>query len=276
MQTGRVFDIKEFSVNDGPGVRTTVFFKGCPLRCIWCHNPEGLEPKRELLVRQRGCLSCGRCRVPCDHPECKGLGRCLHACPAGLVEAVGTEWTVEALAARLLRDRELFESSGGGVTLSGGEPLLQHGFVTELLRHLPVHRAIETSGFATDKVFYKVLCEVDYVMFDLKLIDPEMHRRYTGADNAQILRNFEILQQSGKPYLVRVPLIPDITDTPENLAKIATVVGDSAVELLPYNHMAGAKYASVGKTFTDLIQKETNNEIDLSVFQNATLRRDAH
>ena len=276
MQTGRVFDIKEFSVNDGPGVRTTVFFKGCPLRCIWCHNPEGLEPIRELLVRQKGCLQCGRCRLPCDHPECKGLGRCLHACPAGLVEAVGTEWTVDALAARLLRDRELFESSGGGVTLSGGEPLMQHEFATELLQQLPVHKAIETSGFAAPEVFSKVLCEVDYVMLDIKLIDPEAHRRYTGVDNAPILRNFDILRQSGKPYLVRVPLIPDITDTPENLAKIATVVGDSAVELLPYNRMAGAKYPSVGKTFTKLIPKETNNEIDLSVFQNATLRHDAH
>ena len=276
MLTGRVFDIKEFSVNDGPGVRTTVFLKGCPLRCIWCHNPEGLEPGRELLVRQRGCLSCGRCRVPCHHPECEGLGRCLHACPAGLVEAVGREWTTEALAARLLRDRELYEGSGGGVTLSGGEPLMQHAFAVELLRLLPVHKAIETSGFATAEVFSEVLAEVDYVMLDIKLADADAHRRYTGVDNAPILRNFEILRQSGKPYLIRVPLIPDITDTPENLAKIATIVGDSPVELLPYNRMAGAKYPSVGRTFTDLIKKDTNKWIDLSVFQNAKLRGDAH
>ena len=276
MQTGRVFDIKEFSVNDGPGVRTTVFFKGCPLRCVWCHNPEGLESGRGILVRQRGCLQCGRCRLPCTHPECQGLGRCLHACPAGLVEELGREWTTPELAARLLRDKELFESSGGGVTLSGGEPLLQHEFAVELLRQLPVHRAIETSGFATEEVFTRVIAEVDYVMMDIKLADPEAHRRYTGVDNAPILRNFEILRQSGKPYLVRVPLIPDITDTPENLAKIATVVGDSPTELLPYNRMAGAKYASVGKTFTDLIKRDVNRPVDLSVFQNATLRGDAH
>ena len=276
MLTGRVFDIKEFSVNDGPGVRTTVFFKGCPLRCVWCHNPEGLEPKRELLVRQKGCRQCGRCRVPCTHPECQGLGRCLHACPAGLIEEAGREWTAEALAARLLRDRELYESSGGGVTLSGGEPLLQHAFAMELLRKLPVHRAIETSGYASAEVFESVLAEVDYVMMDIKLADAEAHRRYTGVDNAPILRNFELLRTSGKPYLIRVPLIPDITDTPENLAKIATVVGDSPVELLPYNRMAGAKYLSVGKTFTDLITRDTNNKIDLSVFQNATRRSDAH
>lgn len=276
MKTGHIFDIKEFSVNDGPGVRTTVFFRGCPLRCIWCHNPEGLDPGRGVLVRQRGCLHCGRCRKPCSHPECAGLGRCLHACPMGLVEELGRVWDAESLAARVMRDAELFESSGGGVTLSGGEPLLQHEFAIELLRRLPVHKAIETSGFATVDVFERVIAEVDYVMMDLKLIDPVLHRRYCGVDNEPILRNFELLRQSGKPYLVRVPLIPDITDTEENLRQIATVAWDSPVELLPYNRMAGAKYASVGKTFTDLIKCDHNREIDLGMFQNATLRRDAH
>lgn len=276
MKKGHIFDIKEFSVNDGPGVRTTVFFRGCPLRCVWCHNPEGLDTGRGVLIRQSGCLDCGRCRLPCDHPECKGLGRCLHACPMGLVEELGREWDAKSLAARVMRDADLFESSGGGVTLSGGEPLLQYEFAEELLRLLPVHKAIETSGFASGEVFRRIIGLVDYVMMDLKLIDPDLHRRYCGADNAPILKNFEILRQSGKPYLVRVPLIPDITDTPENLAKIATVVGDSPVELLPYNRMAGAKYPSVGKTFTALIQQDRNREADLSVFQNATLREDAH
>ena len=276
MKTGHVFDIKEFSVNDGPGVRTTVFLRGCPLRCIWCHNPEGLDTGRGVLVRQRGCLQCGRCRLPCAHEECRGLGRCLHACPMGLVEELGKAWDAQTLAKRLLRDADLFESSGGGVTLSGGEPLLQHEFAIELLRLLPVHKTIETSGFATEQVFARVIAEVDLVMMDLKLIDPVLHRRYCGVDNAPILRNFEILRQSGKPYLVRVPLIPGITDTDENLREIAALVGDSPVELLPYNRMAGAKYPSVGKTFTDLILQDVNREIDLGIFQNATLRRDAH
>lgn len=276
MKTGHVFDIKEFSVNDGPGVRTTVFLRGCPLRCIWCHNPEGLDVGRGVLVRQRGCLHCGRCRLPCSHPECAGLGRCLHACPMGLVEELGRVWDAESLAARVMRDADLFESSGGGVTLSGGEPLLQHEFAVALLERLPVHKAIETSGFASADVFTRVIDRVDYVMMDLKLIDPALHRRYCGVDNEPILRNFELLRQSGKPYLVRVPLIPDITDTDENLRRIAAVVGDSPVELLPYNRMAGAKYPSVGKNFTDLIAREENREIDLNIFQNATLRRDAH
>lgn len=276
MKTGHIFDIKEFSVNDGPGIRTTVFFRGCPLRCVWCHNPEGLDTGRGVLVRQKGCLGCGRCRIPCNHPECRGLGRCLHACPMGLVEELGREWDAKSLAERVMRDADLFESSGGGVTLSGGEPMLQYEFAEELLRLLPVHKAIETSGFASGEVFRRIVGLVDFVMMDLKLIDSDLHRRYCGADNTPILKNFEILRASGTPYLIRVPLIPDITDTPENLAKIATVVGDSPVELLPYNRMAGAKYPSVGKTFTDLIKKDRNREIDLSVFQNATLRRDAH
>ena len=194
----------------------------------------------------------------------------------GLIEELGREWDAKSLAERLMRDAELYASSGGGVTLSGGEPLLQYEFAIELLRLLPVHKAIETSGFASGEVFKRVLDEVDYVMMDIKLADSEAHRRYTGVDNAPILENFKRLKESGKPYLIRVPLIPDITDTTENLSKIATVVGDSPVELLPYNRMAGAKYPSVGKTFTDLITKTENNPIDLSVFQNATLRRDAH
>ena len=274
--TGRVFDIKEFSVNDGPGIRTTVFFRGCPLRCVWCHNPEGLDTGRGVLVRQRGCLHCGKCRIPCEHPDCRGLDRCLHACPMGLVEELGREWTVAALAERLLRDRPLFESAGGGVTLSGGEPLLQAEFALALLQALPVHTAVETCGFAAPDVFARMVEATDYIMMDLKLADPDLHRRYTGADNAPILKNLRYLQQSGKPHLIRVPLIPDITDTRENLEKIATVAGDSPVELLPYNRMAGAKYPSVGKKFTDLIRKSENNAVDLSLFKHATLRTDAH
>ncbi|MBQ9098419.1 MAG: glycyl-radical enzyme activating protein [Clostridia bacterium] len=276
MKTGHIFDIKEFSVNDGPGIRTTVFLRGCPLRCVWCHNPEGLEPGRGVLIRQRGCLQCGRCRIPCNHSDCQGLERCLHACPMGLVEELGRVWDAESLAKRLLRDADLFESSGGGVTLSGGEPLLQHEFVFELLGLLPVHKAVETCGYTSADVFLKMMEMVDLVMLDIKLADPGAHRRYTGVDNTPILENLRRLKASGKPHLIRVPLIPDITDTPENLSAIAALVGDSPVELLPYNRMAGAKYPSVGKQFTHLISKQENNPIDTAMFQNATLRRDAH
>lgn len=272
MAKGFVFDIKEFSVNDGPGVRTTVFLRGCPLRCIWCHNPEGLDAGRGVLVKQQGCLHCGRCRIPCNHPECRGLPRCLHACPQGLVEVVGTEWEAGALASKLLRDADFYADCGGGVTISGGEPLFQPEFTAELLQALTVHKAIETSGFASGEVFERVIALCDYVMLDIKLADPAMHKRYTGVDNSSILSNFTRLRASGKPYLIRVPLIPDITDTEENLRAISSLVGDAPVELLPYNRMAGAKYASVGKTFTTLIRKDTNRRVDLSWFADARLR----
>lgn len=273
MGRGLIFDIKEFSVNDGAGVRTTVFFKGCPLRCVWCHNPEGLSPNREAVARQNGCLSCGRCRVPCNHPECQGLGRCLHACPNGLISVAGVEWEADALAKKLLRDQDLFLTSGGGVTLSGGEPLFQAEFAVELLEALaPVNRAVETSGYASPAVFERVLERTDFMMMDLKLADAEEHKRLTGVDNAPILRNFRALKESGKPFFVRVPLIPGLTDTKENLTAISEIVGDAPVELLPYNRMAPAKYSSVGRVFTDLITRSENAPVDVGIFRNARLR----
>lgn len=272
MTKGFIFDIKEFSTNDGPGVRTTVFLRGCPLRCIWCHNPEGLDAGRGVLVREKGCLHCGRCKIPCDHPECRGLSRCLHACPKGLVEEIGKEWEAAALAAKLSRDKDFFRTSGGGVTLSGGEPLFQPDFTEELLQALEVHKAIETSGFAAPEVFRNIVRLCDFVMMDVKLADPAAHRHYTGVDNAPILKNLRCLQSCGVPYLLRVPLIPGITDTPENLKGIAALAGDSPVELLPYNKMAGAKYPWVGKTFTGEIKGRENAPPDLSVFRNARIR----
>ncbi|MBR6727625.1 MAG: radical SAM protein, partial [Clostridia bacterium] len=221
------------------------------------------------------CKGCGACTKGCNHPECEGLDRCAFACPYGVLRIAGERVEAKALAEKLKRQSIFLEE--GGITLSGGEPLSQPAFALELLRELkPLHTVIETCGYADADAFLEAAKLCDIVYMDIKIADPTRHKELTGVDNAPILRNFDILRQSGKPYLVRVPLIPDITDTPENLAKIATVVGDSAVELLPYNRMAGAKYPSVGKTFTKLIPKETNNEIDLSVFQNATLRHDAH
>lgn len=248
---GLIFDIKEFAVHDGEGIRTTVFMKGCPLRCIWCHNPEGLAPERELYLKQNGCLSCGLCRVPCSHPECQGLGRCLHICPKNLVSAAGEEWKPEELAQKLLRHKNFFNSMGGGVTLSGGEPLLQTDFCVALLSLLKgqVHTAIETSGYVKSERFQKVVTLCDFVYMDIKLADSEQHKKYTGVDNTIILENAAWLKQSGIRHCFRTPLIPDITDTEENLNAIQEIVGDSPWEKLAYNPLAGAKYASVGRTF---------------------------
>lgn len=273
--TGIVFDVKEFALNDGDGIRTTVFLKGCPLRCIWCHNPEGLSPAPELYVKHNGCLECGLCRRPCRHPECQPFGRCLHVCPKDLVSVAGKAWESADLARFLLRHGAVFDETGGGVTLSGGEPLLQADFCVELLRRLSgkVHRSIETSGYASPEDFLRVIGECDFVFMDLKLADGERHREFTGVSNERILRNARLLQESGKPHLFRVPLIPGITDTEENLRGISEFVGNDRVELLPYNSLAPAKYASVGRTFTDRIDPSRAGVPDLSLFSDATVRK---
>ena len=269
---GIVFDIKEFAVHDGPGVRTTVFMKGCPLSCRWCHNPEGLSSRPELMVKTARCRHCGLCMQPCTHDECKPYGRCLYVCPEGLISVVGESWTPGELAARVMKGADFLRMSGGGVTISGGEPTMQAEFVTALLRRLHgLHRAVETCGYCSGERFMSVINECDYVIMDIKLADPEAHKRWCGVDNAPILENFERLRSSGREYLVRVPLIPDVTDTRENLAAISEIVGDSRVELLGYNNMAGAKYAGVGRVYT--LPDKKNREIDLALFKHAVLSR---
>jgi pyruvate formate lyase activating enzyme len=271
---GLIFDIKEFSVRDGDGIRTTVFFKGCPLRCIWCHNPEGLSPVQELYECDAGCLQCGLCRLPCKHEDCQTVGRCLHVCPKNLVRCVGRYYESEVLAKTLLRKMAFFESMGGGITLSGGEPLLQADFCVDLLEklHGKVHVALETSGYALEEDFLRVIRLCDFVMMDLKLMDDEAHRTYTGVSNALILRNARLLMESGVSHLFRTPLIPGITDTDKNLRAIADFIGAEPIELLPYNELAPAKYPSVHRTFTDRIDTTLKNNVDLSIFQNAVLR----
>ena len=269
--TGTIFDIKEFSIHDGPGPRVTVFLKGCPLRCKWCHNPEGLRREPQLLWKESLCIGCGRCRIPCDHPDCQGLDRCLHQCAKGALTLSGVQWEAADLAKKLRSFESMLASMGGGITLSGGEPLYQPDFAVELLERLSgMHRAIQTSGYASAQVFQQMLDHTDYVMMDVKLADPLLHQTYTGVDNKPILGNLKRLQESGKPHLLRTPLIPGITDTPENLAAIAKLAGDSPVELLSYNPFAGAKYAQVGMDFP-LGEPGQANPVELSLFQNVKL-----
>lgn len=267
---GTVFDIKEMTVHDGPGSRVTVFMKGCPLHCLWCHNPEGLSPKPELMVKHAGCLKCGLCKRGCNHPECAPFGRCLHACPKGLVTRVGTEYTPEQLAERLNSYKAFLTSVGGGITFSGGEPLMQADFVAETARLLTgIHKALQTSGYASEEKFQKVLSEMNYCLFDIKLADLDGHKKYTGVSNELILKNYKTLVNSGVPHVVRVPLIPGITDTPENLKGIAEIVGEDRVEVMRYNSLAGAKYSMVGREFT--LPDLKSSEVDLSVFKNAVM-----
>jgi pyruvate formate lyase activating enzyme len=247
--TGIVFDIKECALHDGEGLRTTVFLKGCPLRCIWCHNPEGFDKRPNLLVKPTLCQKCGLCQRGCDHEECRPYDRCLHVCPVGAISLTGKEYEARALAKHLMKNKVFFDASGGGVTFSGGEPLMQHAFLIEVASYLDTHIAIETSGYASEEVFRAVLDGVDTVIMDLKLADDAKHQRFTGVSNRQILKNAELLKRSGKKHVFRTPLIPHVTDTKENLSAIQKIVGTSPWEKIPYNNMAAFKYPMMGMEF---------------------------
>ena len=267
---GTFFDIKEFSIHDGPGSRITVFLKGCPLRCRWCHNPEGLSPTPQLAHKKHLCTHCGACMRPCGHPECQPYGRCLHICHNGALDVAGERIEAARLAERLRANADILAMLGGGITISGGEPLMQADFVCELAEHLNgIHLALQTSGYTDPDTYLRVISHFDYIMQDIKLADPNAHRLYTGVDNAPILRNVALLKESGKPHIFRIPLIPAITDTAENLLAISAIVGDSPVELLRYNALAGAKYETFGMTYS-LPDLSNRAEDFTKYFKNAT------
>ena len=254
MARGTIFDIKEFTVHDGPGIRITVFFKGCPLRCNWCHNPEGLSFKPELMVRESACVHCGKCNTTCNHKVCQEFNRCIYACPSGLIKVIGETVESDELAARLKKYSGFLMMNKGGITISGGEPLAQPDFLLDLLKELkPMHVAVETSGYGDKRVFKEVISLADLILFDIKHMDADIHKKYTGVDNELIQFNLLSLMSSGKPFIVRIPLIPEVNDTDDNLEKTARFIRSAAdrirVELLPYNPYAGAKYPSVCKEY---------------------------
>lgn len=254
---GQIFSIEEFSTFDGPGIRTTVFLKGCPLKCMWCHNPEGQNFASQLMRSFNGCLHCGACTkagmeatgTPCLTEES------ITACPRNLIRWCGEAVLPEELVQRLDKLLWMLNSSGGGITFSGGEPLSQPEFLLECLMLLngKTHRAVQTSGYASEAVFRKVLSHCDYMLFDLKHMDHLLHRKYTGVSNEPILRNYRILAQSDVPFITRIPLIPGVNDTADNLTATAMLLQSlqvNRIELLPYNTGAGAKYASVGMSYS--------------------------
>jgi pyruvate formate lyase activating enzyme len=246
---GTVFSIEEFSTFDGPGIRTTVFLKGCLLRCGWCHNPEGQRTETEWLKNSNGCIQCGKCF---DEGERVTGIRQLTAesatvCPRNLIRRSGECFSPEQLCGLLLKNAHILASSGGGITFSGGEPLYQHEFLAACLDLLSknINCALQTSGYAEPEVFDRILEHLDYVMYDVKIVDTEAHKRRTGVSNEKILRNYRHLAASGVSFVTRIPLIPGVTDTEENLSAVAALMrenGAKYVELLPYNRMAGSKY----------------------------------
>lgn len=193
-----------------------------------------------------------RCYEKCSHPDCQPFGRCIHICPNNCLETVGKTYSSDELAEKLLRYSDFLKLNNGGVTFSGGEPLMQADFLCEMLDILNangVHTAIQTSGYADESVFSRVVEKLDYVMFDIKLADRELHKKYTGVYNDVILRNLETLKNSGKEFIIRTPLIPNITDTQQNLDAISEIIGDCPHELLQYNEFAGAKYPMLGMEY---------------------------
>ena len=257
MTTGTVFNIQRFSLQDGPGLRSTVFMKGCPLACLWCHNPESQATRPELLRMENRCMACGRCGPEelASH-DCSGRGaEDLAACPTGALQQVGGGREPAELVRELLRDRIFFDQSGGGVTFSGGEPLLQTPFLLEALaglRDQGVHTALDTSGFAPWGDLEAVAGLASLVLYDLKLMDEARHRAATGQSNRIILDNLRALAGRHRDIWIRVPVVPGINDDLENLeataAFLAPLEGIRRIELLPYHATGEAKFARLGQT----------------------------
>ena len=269
--TGTVFDIRRFSTHDGEGIRTTVFMKGCPLRCVWCHNPEGIDTRSRPLFFQDRCIGCGTCRrlakeggmrlvegrLRLDVSKEEDWDGLIEACPAGAIVRDSRVMTAEQVAVEAMRDAPFYKS-GGGVTFSGGEPLLQAGFVAEVLKELKrngIHTAIETALHVPLEAVELTVPLLDQIYADLKLMDPAAHKRATGASNEQIKKNLEWLLRSPKrgAVTVRTPMIPGMTDSDDNIAEIARSISkiypEVTYELLNHNPLAQAKYHLVDREY---------------------------
>ena len=267
---GIVFSTQRFSVHDGPGIRTTVFLKGCPMRCLWCHNPESANFNPELGYHKARCTLCSQCVSFCpsgalsvsrdgivrDSEKCVMCGKCVKVCPTGATEMYGKEMSADEVAETVRRDRKFYERSGGGVTFSGGEPLSQVDFVAECASKLKpdgIHTAVETSLYASRNALDKILPHIDYFMADIKVMDDDIHKKATGCSNRIILENFAYLAKKGAEVLVRIPIIPGINDSSDNIKKTAEFLTENTpyrkIELLPMHKLAEHKYEALGRDY---------------------------
>lgn len=266
---GVIFNIQKFSINDGPGIRTVVFFKGCPLRCTWCANPESQEPGLQILWDEKKCLHCNTCVKSCptlavknfggkiivNHKICTGAGVCVEKCPAHALKPTGERKSVNEILKIVLQDLPFYEESGGGVTLSGGEAIMQPEFAIELLKALKenkIHTAIETTGFAPPAIFRQVIEHLDLILFDIKHWDEEKHKAKTGVSNVPILKNMKYAFDAGKEVLPRLPVIPNYNDSledAEGFVRRLKEVGAEKVQLLPFHQFGERKYNMLGREY---------------------------
>lgn len=291
-EVGTILHLQRLSTEDGPGIRTTVFMKGCTLRCAWCHNPESFSPQMQVQRIETNCIHCGLCIQICphsclvedgeeiifNHQLCDACGKCVQECPSGALELLGRKISVDELTAELLKDQSFFQTSGGGVTFSGGEPLLQADFCAAVMANLQaasVHTALDTCGMVSQSQFVKVLPHTDLVLFDLKLMDPHAHQDHTGQHNEPILRNLIFVRdylratRGSKKLWIRTPLIPDATDLPLNLFAIGSFLAselDGSVErweLCAFNNLCRDKYRRLGLQWQyDQTQLYTQSQLD--------------
>lgn len=270
MKAGVISNIQKYSLQDGPGIRTTVFLKGCPLDCWWCHNPEGRSSRPEVLVVESRCARCGECVKHCPEADddfaaetnllppshCSLCGACLQACPTGARQMIGRRMSVEEVLEEIARDRIFYEESGGGVTFSGGEPLMQAEFVEALLkecRRMGIHTALDTCGFAPPDTALKIARLADLVLYDVKLVDEEAHEKYTGVSNRLILDNLRALSARPIHLWIRIPIIPGINDQPEQLEAMIKLIRSlgkvQQINLLPYHQTGIAKFSRLGLNY---------------------------
>jgi pyruvate formate lyase activating enzyme len=267
MDKGIVFDIQRYSIHDGPGIRTTVFLKGCPLKCLWCSNPESQSQNPEIMFERSRCTGCGRCVEVCPHSanlkedggtkllrsSCHACGECVSACPNGARQLAGKEKGIEEILREIERDAVFYKNSGGGVTLSGGEPMSQPEFVGALLKRCKergLHTVLDSCGHTPLENWDLVVNYVDLILFDLKQMEPATHRTYTGVSNELILASARSLASRGIPLVIRVPFIPGYTDLADNVEATALFVkeiGTNRVELLPFHRLCISKYQKLDK-----------------------------
>ncbi len=266
-----IFDIKRYAIHDGPGIRTTLFVKGCPLRCVWCHNPESWSPVPQRLYKQGKCIGCQSCVNVCPQgalhltPEgirptgkpCILCGACAEACPALAMEICGREWPMEEILAEVEKERGVMTDSGGGVTISGGEPMMHPKTVLPLLEELGrrgIHRAVDTTLYAKPELVQEYASRCELFLLDLKTMDSAVHKRYTGVPNELILSNYRLIASLGKRYWVRIPLISEVNATEDNIRASADFLSSlplrpEVVDLLPYHDIGKGKHERMGTTY---------------------------